>query len=183
MQLLRSFGVVSVLLTWVSISYILYVNERNLERSVSHHAAIKARSHMIFGVFMTASLIFMFLFMYGWFIPYFQLPATFSIIVGAALILELATTWVPLTTGWKYIFHQTSSYGAAMLIPFLLFITLFSPKMSNIAAYVNIASLAIMVFLLYLFVFVKSARLRYLIYQNVYVAAFHVAILATAYIL
>ncbi len=183
MQLLRLFGILSVLLTWTSIGFILYVTERNLGRSVSHHAAVTARNHVIFGLIMTASLIFMFLFMYGWFIPYFQLPTIFSIIVGVALILELATTWVPLTTGWKYIFHQTSSYGAAILIPFLLFITLFSPKTSHIAAYVNITSLAVMVFLLYLFVFVKSARLRYLIYQNTYVAAFHVAILATAYML
>ena len=178
----KLFGIASVLLTWLAIGFILYATERDMKRSVSHHAAVKARNHLVFGSTMTASLVSMFLFMYWWFIPHFHLPAAFSTIVGVALLLELATTWVPLTTGWKYTFHQTASYGAAALIPFLLFITLYSPYISRFAVYVCIASLATMVYLLYLFIFVKSARLRYLVYQTAYIAVFHISILATTYL-
>jgi hypothetical protein len=176
------YGMVSIALTWLAISFVLLITERNLARSVSHHAAVKSGNHLIFGLIMTASLVTMCVFMYGWFIPSFNLPLPFALVVGLAILLEFITTWIPLTVGWRYVTHQLCSYGAALLIPVLLVFMLLSPKISGLSMVICIGSLALMSFLLYLFLFVKSAHSRYLVYQNIYIAAFHISILSVAYI-
>jgi hypothetical protein len=175
---LQTSGVISVLLTWFAIGFILLATSRDLTRSVSHHAALEKRNYFIFCFLMTLSLVLMSLFMYGWFIPTFALPVIFGVIVGVAILLELITTWIPLTEGWKYTVHESCSYAVAALIPFLTLFMVFSPKISTISLYVCLAMLGVMSYLTYLFVFVKSARRHYLVYQNVYVAAFHISILS-----
>jgi hypothetical protein len=175
---LPALGVISILLTWLAIGFILLVTTRDLTMSVSHHAALEKRNYFIFCVLMTISLGLMGMFMYCWFIPTFALPMIFGVIVGVAILLELITTWIPLTEGWKYTVHQSCSYAVAALIPFLAIFMVLSPRISTISLYACLAMLGVMSYLTYLFVFVKSARQHYLVYQNVYVAAFHISILS-----
>jgi hypothetical protein len=175
---LPALGVISILLTWLAISFILLTISRDLTRSVSHHAARERVNYFIFCILMTIGLALMWVFMYYWFIPTFTLPLLFGVITGIAIILELITTWVPLTEGWKYKVHESCSYAVAALIPFLTLFMVFSPKISTLSLYFCLAMLGVMAFLTYLFVFVKSARRHYLVYQNVYVAAFHISILS-----
>lgn len=171
-------GVISILLTWLAIGFILIVTARDFTKSVSHHAALKKINYFIFCTLMTIGLGLMWVFMYEWFIPTFALPLLFGIIAGLAIILELITTWVPLTEGWKYKVHESCSYTVAALIPVLTLFMVFSSNISSIALYFCIAMLAVMAFLTYLFIYVKSARRHYLVYQNVYVATFHISILS-----
>ena len=174
-------GIISIILAWCAISYILLVTTRALDKSVSHHVAINNSNHIIFALLMTVSLTFMGIFIYFWLIPTYSLSTLFAVVVGLAIFLEFVTTWIPLTVGWKHSVHQACSYGAAFLMPILIIILL-SSGLSGVAMWVNICSLSLMLVLLYLFVFVKSVRRHYLVYQNIYILAFHAALLSMIYI-
>lgn len=179
---LKILGIISVVLTWLSIGYIMYVTPRELSRSISHHAALNKRPYYLFAIGMTISVVLMYIFMIWWLIPALLLPAWFSILVVAVIVLELVTTWIPLTVGWKYTAHQTCSYGAALLIPVLLFVIAGSSVISDAARAVTYAAIGTMFVFLCLFLFVKAVHKHYLLYQSLYVAVFHVALLAAVYI-
>lgn len=174
-------GVISVILTWCAIAFILLVNLRVLEKSVSHHAAMDSKNHFIFAILMSVSLIALSAFIYFWLIPAYNLSILFVIVVSLAIVLEFITTWVPLTSGWRHTVHQICSYGAALLLPVLTILTALSPGVSNITMWVSFGSLGVMLALLCMFVFVKSVRRHYLIYQNIYILAFHISLLSTLY--
>jgi hypothetical protein len=174
----KVFGLLSIFLTWISIGYILFTIEKDLSKSISHHAALKTKNYIIFSVLMSVSLVLMYLFMTQWFIPTFQLPDFFKVTAVLAILLELTATFIPLTTGWKFTVHQLTSYGTALLIPILLVSIALSSAISSEAFCVAIGSVFVAAVLIYLFFFVKKARDHYLVYQSVFVAAFHAAIVA-----
>lgn len=178
---LQTIGILSIVLTWCAITFILLVTARVLEKSVSHHAAMKKNNHIIFAILMTTSLVLMSIFIYFWLIPVYNLSAIFGAVVGLAILLELVTTWVPLTVGWRHTVHQACSYGAAFLLPILMILIILSPDVSSVSTWISVFSLSVMVVLLHLFVFVKSVRRHYLIYQNIYILAFHISILSMIY--
>jgi hypothetical protein len=178
---LQAIGVLSIILTWCAIAFVLLVTARVLEKSVSHHVAMKKNNHIIFAILMTVSLALMSIFLYFWLIPVHSLSAFFAVIVGFAIFLELVATWVPLTVGWRHNVHQVCSYGAAFLLPILMILIILSPGVSSVSIWVSIFSLSLMVILLYLFLFVKPVRRHYLIYQNIYILAFHISILSMIY--
>lgn len=175
---LQILGIVSIILTWLAIAFILLNVERNLEKSVSHHVATKKSNHIIFSIVMSASLLCLSIFVYFWLIPSYSLSGIFSAVIGLAILLEYVTTWIPLTTGWRYVVHQLCSYGAACLLPILMFLVVRSPKISSIPRYISLGALCVMIALLCLFIFVKATRRHYLIYQNIYVIAFHISLLS-----
>jgi Na+/glutamate symporter len=171
-------GLLSIFLTWASIGYILFTIEKDLTKSISHHAVLKTKNYIIFSTLMSASLVLMYLFMTRWFIPTFRLPASFQITVILAIVLELITTFIPLTTGWKFTVHQLTSYGTALLIPVLLVSIALSSVISASSFYVAIVSVIVVTVLIFLFFFVKRARDHYLVYQSIFVAAFHGTVVA-----
>jgi hypothetical protein len=178
----KLFGVFSVLLTWMAIGYVMLTIERDIAKSISHHASQKRKNYIIFCVLMIMSLIAMLIFMVKWFIPAFNLPLFFSCTVMLAVLLELVTTLVPLTHGWRFVSHQVASYGAALLLPVLLFMLTFSPDIPEASIYIVFVSLIAQLVLLSLFFLVPRIRRHYLIYQSMYVFFFHFGIVAVAFL-
>jgi len=176
----RVVGVVSVLVTWLAISYILLRQPRNPAQSISHHAARGDKDYLIFAGLMTVGVLALFLYMVKWLAPTFNLPTAFTVITCVAVGLELIATWVPLTEGRKYTIHQACSYGAAFLLPILLVQLLFAEGLPVLAWYSALAAVLVMIAFMALFKLYKPSRMRYLWYQSIYVFMFHLAVLAPA---
>lgn len=177
----KNFGLVSIIITCLTIGLILLANKKDKSHSVSHHVAISKRWSIIYGVAISIALVCMSLYMAKWFIPAFALPLIFSIIFWLAILLELVTTWVPLTTGRAYTIHQVCSYGAAALIPAFLFVLALSSHISRAGKCIDIAAVILMVVFILLFLFVKKAHRYYLFFQTTYIVAFYAALLSITY--
>ena len=180
--LIRAVGVISVLLSLFAIWFILFMSELDVSKPISFHVAIARRNHYIFGVLMSIALIEMGFFIYLWLIPHYHLPGVFSIIAGIAIILEIITTWIPLTTGWRKLVHNICSYGTALLLPVLLLLVLMSPEIGIVLFYICLTSTALMLIFLFLFFLVKSTHTRYLLFQTSYIFLFNISILSLALI-
>lgn len=173
----QTIGFIATALCLGAIFDVLSQPKMDLSRSISHHAARDSQTHLRFAVTMTLGILLFGIFSLGWFAPHFDMPWIFTAVLALALILELATTWVPLTRGWKFTAHQIASYGTALLIPVLLtFITL-SDEVSKPAAYLCAACTVLILTFIFLFLFVRSQRKYYLAYQTIYVVCFFVGVL------
>lgn len=179
---LKIFGLLSVLITWLAITYILLRRPRDAAKSISHHAATGDKDYKIFAVLMTLGVISMLVFMTLWLVPVFRLPVIFTVIALLAVVLELIATWVPLTTGRKYVIHQGCSYGAAFLIPVILLLLAFSEGLPDAPRYISLAAVILMLTFMALFKLAKKTRDNYLWFQSLYVLAFHISLLAVAYL-
>jgi hypothetical protein len=177
----KVFGLISIVLTWVSIGYILLTVKSDLSKSISHHAALKRKNYLIFCSLMLISLVAMLLFMFKWFIPTFHLPLFFSGVVMLAILSEIIATVVPLTTGWRFTVHQITSYGTSLLFPILLITILFSSGISKTALYITFVCTLLLFGMWLLFFFVKKTHAHYLIFQSLYIVAFHTTLIATTY--
>lgn len=174
-------GILSVLLTWSSIMYILLRIPRNIARSISHHAAQRKESYRIFALGMTGALVCMTVFVLKWLTPALQLPGYLVALFLFAIALEMVTTWVPLTQGRRFAIHQWCSYGTAVIIPVILILLAWSPKISTAALWVDVLAIAFIVTFWFMFFFVKKSRALYLVYQSLYIAAFHLALLSIVF--
>jgi hypothetical protein len=117
--------------------------------------------------------------MFGWFIPHFQMSWAFTATVSLALALEAVTTWVPQTHGWRLKTHYYASYGVALLIPIVLVMIALSSHISELAVLLIGVPIAVMLAFMFIFLFVRSQRKYYLIYQTIYVICFFTGILLT----
>jgi len=177
----KIFGVLSVFLTWSSVAYILLRIPRAAAHSISHHAAQRKKEYRIFVLGMTTSLICMTLFVIKWLAPSLQLPGYLIAVFLVAILLETIATWVPLTEGRQFAIHQWCSYGTAVIIPVILILLAVSPRVRGLAFYIDIAATVFIFAFWLMFFFIKKTREHYLVYQSLYIAAFHCALLSIAF--
>lgn len=174
-------GVASVALTWAIIVVLLTRWPRIVSQSISRHAAANKEVHVPYAIALTIAVALMGLFIYSWFIPALQLPLAFSILFTAALACELVATWVPEVPGWQYTVHQLCSYGAAVLMPYMLVFVFASENVGLVGKAVALGSLLAMAASFLLYAFIKKLRQVYLWCQMSYIAAFHLSVLTAAY--
>jgi hypothetical protein len=178
----KLFGLFSVLICWASIGYVLVRIPKNLSQSISHHAAQRKHEYTVFALGMTVALILMAIFAIQWVVPTLRLPTYFTVTFILAVILETITTWVPLTEGIRFTIHQWCSYGTAASIPIILIFLALSPNIGSLALYTDIFAIAVIIVFWVMFFFIKKAGEKYLIFQNLYIAVFHFALLAVAFV-
>jgi len=154
---------------------------RDAAHSISHHAAQRKKEYRIFALGMTASLVCMTVFVTKWLVPSLQLPGYLTAVFIIAILLETITTWVPLKEGRQFAIHQWCSYGTAVIIPVILILLAVSPKIRGLAFYIDIAATGFIFTFWLMFFFIKKAREQYLVYQSLYITAFHCALLSIAF--
>lgn len=174
---MKIFGIFSILLTWVAILLVLTRTSREMSKSISHHAALKRPEYYIFALLMTISVISMWVFMVYWVVPALQLSIGFTVLFSIAATLEIITTLIPLTSGWRRKVHETTSYGAALLVAVMIGWILTSPVLSTAATSICLIAIVGMIVFFLLYFFVKSTHKHHLVYQSLYVALFHLSLL------
>lgn len=175
-------GLLSLLLTWLAVLIVLCNNPREFHKSISHHAAKRAKIYRIFALLISMALLFMFGFLVLWLVPALSMAMALTALFTIALLMELMTTWVPLTEGKKFHIHNTLSYGTALLMPIICLGIIFTTPLPSLALIIMCVALAIMLALLGMFFLVPKSLEKYLIYQSIYIAAFQLAIVVLPFL-
>lgn len=171
---------IATILAWLAIGIVLWFWPVTKSKSISTHVSASKKAWLIFAPLETVALLLLYIFMLKWFIPTLILPTVYTALVSVVVLLELLTTWIPDTTGWKHTAHRKTAYGAAFLLPLLIMPILFSEATTAFSKMVTFISLSVMFYILYLLIAVKTARQKHLIYQSIYFACFYLPILSVA---
>jgi hypothetical protein len=177
----RYIGVLASLMAWLGIVIVLWSWPIIKTNSISKHVATQKKSWLLFAPIETVALALFYVFMVNWFIPVLELPGLYKILISITLLLEVITSWVPDSTGWKKTVHHYTAYSAALLLPILNLFIATSAQTPVIAKVVAYASFAAAVGILCLYAFTKTARQKHLVYQSLYFACFHLPILAVIF--
>ena len=136
----------------------------------------------MFALLVSFALLLMLGFLVLWLIPAFSIATPLTALFTIALLMELMTTWVPLTEGRKFHIHNTLSYGTALLMPIIYLGIIFTIPLSARALIMMCVALAIMLTLLGMFFMVPKSLEKYLTYQSIYIAAFQLAIVVLPFL-
>jgi MFS family permease len=171
----RYFGLLATAVLVIAYGAALYLLPRNRAWSLSQHIAERKRTYLLTAVAFTVYAGLMYVFFSQWLMAALQLPTAFMILVVLSTLGALITGWVPDTTQpLKRYVHRLAAYGglAFMVYCITLFIVIFG-KLNRL---LWLWALLVVVFMTYcalLYVFDKSVRKHYLIYQSAYVLSFY----------
>lgn len=177
----KSFGVVSIALTWIGLLLLLYKWKGDKSLSFSHHAAQTKAGQIYYFVLFAITLPLFFLFIWRWYVPTLKLPDVFIGIVIVGILGQLLAVLVPALGGTKERIHNFGAYSMAVsLIPASIFIALGSiPSVVEIFALISVAYLTASVVLFFMF---PRLSAHYLYFQSAYILTFHALILTSTYI-
>ena len=178
---IHSLGVISIVLSWLAVGYLLRKWRGTKAMSMSLHAASDLRAYLFFGVSLTLTGAMLYAFMLVWFIPRYSLGVVFTGLICAAILGQMIAAWVPDVPGIKRIIHRVAAYGmAATFIPMTLVIVS-SGHIPMAARVVGSLALGYMIVSLSLLAFGKL-KAHYLILQVLYVLLFQLLLLSAAYL-
>ncbi len=170
-------GLVSFVLIWSAILYVLHKNPREFSKSISHYAAKDVKVYKPFAIIMSLALFFLAIYLFLFLIPVLNLHIFVITLFIIAIVIELLTTWIPLTDDRRFHPHAILSNTAAFLMPLITIGYVMSAHLNSILLFIAYAGLIVMVSLLIIFLTIPKARKLYLIYQSIYVVAFQLTII------
>lgn len=176
-------GMLSFVLTWLAIFYVLYKNPRELNKSISHHAAKNLKVYRLFAAIMSLALFFLAIYVLSFLAPTLNLHTSIVSLLVVAVLLELATTWTPLTDDRKFHPHAVLSNSVAFLMPIITIGIMACAHLNSASLIVSYAGLAVMIGLLVVFLTIPRARKKYLIYQSLYIVAFQSTIVLVPFLI
>lgn len=178
----KPLGLISVLIFWSSICFLLYKYKANRGMSISRHVAASRQTFLLAAIVQSFLVPLFILFFVKWFSPTFHMPKLFGVLVTLSMLGFLIAAWVPDTKGWKNFVHGFPAYGAAALLIPAITLVCVSGFISPTARMVAYVSLFYQVVSLSLFFSTQKARSYHLYLQTAYLVIFDIAILVAAYV-
>lgn len=175
-------GLILVLLSWAGGTYLIRKWRGTKSMSISQHGASSPEAYRLLMAILILLGISFYIWLVACFAPHLGLGASFIAVLTVAIALQIVAGLVPDSDGWKSQVHQGAAYAMAWLYFPLSLMILASSEISQTAKIVGIACLAYMITATVLFFFAKKARSYYLIFQSLYIVAFQLIILSTAYL-
>lgn len=181
-ELLRHFSLLALVAILVGLGYILHRWGWRTVLSLSTHAAMQRPSYIIFATSLTVSGMLCAGFVYGWLAPTFELAMGFEVIFGLALLCALISAVVPDSGGVNGKIHGVAAWSMAVLMLVLVVALLLTPGIGVIAKFLLAVLGSYMLLDWILFLFVRSTRRFFLIFQSSYVLCFYLALLVAGYL-
>ncbi len=175
-------GLCIVLLSWVAGAYLVSKWRGSRSMSISRHAASADRASKFFTVVLVIGGVISYIWLIWWFTPALKLSPIFVTLSTLALAALLILAVIPDTSDWKSKLHRQAAYSMAFLFLPLSYYVLASPVITTHARIAGLVCGAYMIIACVLFLFVKKARDRYLLFQALYIMAFQGIILSAAYL-
>jgi hypothetical protein len=144
-----------------------------------HAAQTKVGQLYYFGLF-GVTLPMFYLFVTRWYVPALALPRIYVYLAIVAILGQLVAIIVPAVDGLKEKIHDTGAYLMTFALAPLTALLVLSAAPAAIKVLAIVGTLY-MVSSVVLFFALKTTRARYLFYQAVYVAVFHLIILVSTY--
>lgn len=182
MEMYKSFGILSFVVLWSGLIFMIRKWPGNRSMSYSSHAAATKSGSIYYFAMFSLHLALFYTFIDRWFVPTFQLPNMFLVLSLAAVFGQFVAVCVPTTGGRKTTIHDAASYVAfTLLIPLSVMIAV-SPNVTMAGRIAASIAATFMTLLGVSFVFVKATMDHFIIFQTLYAASFHVALLVAIYV-
>lgn len=148
----------------------------------SQHAAQTKQSQLYYLALFSISLPAFAVFMFGWFIPTYELSFLFKLFTAVALLGNITAAIIPETKGKKVPIHRYAAFLASDCLVPLLIMIIFSSHFSNVARV--IAGISVMYQIISISILLPKGGYhpKVLYFQATYIAVFHVSILAATFI-
>ena len=176
----KFFGLLSILIMWVGLLFLLYRWRGDRTMSFSVHAARTKSGRIYYFLLFAAALPLFYVFIIKWFVPALHLPASFTYLATVGVLGQVVAMMVPALPGRKGRIHNTGAYLMGfMMIPLSILICF-----ADASLFVRLIALLAVFYMLtvtVLFVAVKRSYSHYLYFQATYIALFHVVILLGTY--
>ncbi len=176
-------GLFSFGLTWLAVFYVLHKNPREFNKSISHHAAKNLKAYRLFAIIMSLALFSLAIYVLLFLAPTLNLHIFIVSLLVVAIVMELLTTWIPLTDDRKFHPHAVLSNSTALLMPLITAGMIVFSQLNKVALVVAYVGLVTMIGLLIVFFTIQRARKMYLIYQSIYVVAFQLTIILVPFLI
>ncbi|HEX7963620.1 MAG TPA: hypothetical protein VF466_03435 [Candidatus Saccharimonadales bacterium] len=181
---LKFLGLLSVAVAVAAGAVLLRTWPKGKGFSISEHAGAQRRSYYLFLTVLIGDGFLFFLFMWRWFVPALRLPLGYMLLVLVGYLLQVATAVIPHRGdhGRLARLHGLVAFSMAGIMAVLTGLLALTSHVSAFGRMVAAATFGFMTLFWYLFVFVKSTRRHFLVYQAAYIASFYVCILAVSYL-
>ncbi len=178
----KYFGVISVLLTWTALGYMLVRTYSKDHGSLSRHAASSKRAAIFFTAVLLPTGVAFCAWSMAWLGPHIGLTILFSIVLVATLLCLLLTVLITDTPGWRRKAHHHIAYTMAVLfMPLALLITI-APGVSLPARVLCAVMFAYMVTSYTWVVLMHHFTDKFLIFQISYIMVFQMVALVAGYL-
>lgn len=181
-DLYHHFALLSLLIAAAGLSVILKKWGHHRALSLSTHAVLQRPSYWLFAASLIAGGVLFYVFTVAWLMPSYNLGAWFGVLTALAVGCELATALIPDNGGHRSTIHGIVAWTMAVLMMFIAIALIFVPGVSIVAKFFESILLSYLVLDWFLFLFIKSSRKLFLIFQSTYVLCFYLSILAVTYI-
>lgn len=178
----KSLGLISIVITWLGLFFLVYKWRGEPHMSFSLHAAANRKAYLFYLVLFVITLPMFLIFVTKWFVPILHLSNTFTYLVIAAILCQFIAAIIPEVEGVRARIHRFS----AGIVTFLLIpATFLLVNAKNIPLSIRALAMAAGLFMVVvwgLYVWIESFNKHFLYFQAAYVAVFHLTILACTYL-
>lgn len=119
--MLKYLGLISFTILAAGLAFAVFHWKGGLHMTFSQHIARQRVSIIYYSVLFALTLPLLSLFLIGWFVPMFQLPAWFTFFVVLSVTTQFLCTLIPEIEGWKTIAHRTlAGVSALSMLPLVM---------------------------------------------------------------
>lgn len=180
---MKSLGLISFLFFGVAVSYMLVRWSGDATKTFSQNAARYQSSTVYYAVVWAVSLIFLSLFVFGWFIPTLDLPTAFGVVFGIGVAGQMVAGLVPEIEGWRKVTHVVAS--SVMYLSTLVFVSMLSFHTTTPPAgrVVSVSALTVMTAIFLSVLLFKRTHRYAVVLQTVHLVCFFGVLLTITYLL
>ena len=178
----KQLGLVAILAMWAGTYVLLKNHSLDRGKTISKHASKTVRYHITFAVLEVIVVSIFSLFIFGWFIPTFELGNGYRVAAIVGFIGTVAAAFIPDRGGWQSKFHGLGAYGMAMSLLAMNLFLVMSNKINILTLIILYVSLAYMIIgTLVAIIWTPFFRKNALKLQVIFFLAFHIPLLLAVY--
>jgi hypothetical protein len=172
-------GLASLTILLTGLIFLVRKWPRDVYHTFSQHAATNKASTIYYTSLFTVVLPILATFLFNWFVPAFNIPMIFTILISLSLICQYVCTFVP-EVGKNVKSHQVLAGVSGLLLLPSLAVFIYVPSIDQIDKIITITSVVIMSGIV---LQTSRRKTRYaLLLQSAYFIAFFAPIVAISYI-
>lgn len=141
-----SLGLISIVLSWVGLLFMIWYWKGDLAKTFSQNAARNNNSIIFYALLWLVCLPILAWFLLVPFYDALELNIVFLVISAIAVLGMLIAALIPETKGWKVKIHRLGAFTMAICFMPLVTLIIFSPVISTIAQIVSVFALMFMIF-------------------------------------
>lgn len=172
-------GIVAITILIAGLIFLIRKWPKDIHHTFSQHAATNKTSAIYYFLLFAIVLPLLAVFLFSWFVPFFNVPVVFTILVGLSVVFQYACTLIP-EVGKHVSFHRILAGISGLLLLPSLVLCFFASDAGMIDRIICGICIVAMIGVI---VLVSRKRTgRALILQSIYFIAFFAPILIISYI-